>query len=269
MKKIAIILILGVAAAALSGCASKRSSGNLSADVGYVNTASLPATSGSVNRVRTDALSEAATTLGARGALAWRSQQIDQALSKQSSYLDQVFNFSQLIIKNSVLPPVLEESNNNVNVASTKSIRMASKTYKIVSPARFVSTPPNWRNYLMMNYKKPDMPDRTLLPTTKAEAEIWNKSIREGWKQGLTQANTIFARNLARLKRDYNGIVLYRKLLAQNMVSAPYIAKAELGVTGDGTEIRINDRVIRITKDSSLNPNSQSWNPVIVPGSDE
>ena len=60
------------------------------------------------------------------------------------------------------------------------------------------------------------------------------------------------------------GMVLYRELLAEHMVSPPYVAKAQLGVTGDATQLRINDQVLRITAQSALQPNPSKWMPVIT-----
>ena len=74
----------------------------------------------------------------------------------------------------------------------------------------------------------------------------------------------IFTDNLARLKRDYAGMVLYKKLLAQHMVSAPFVARTELGVTGGGSDMRINDQVLRITALPSLQSNSRKWKAIPV-----
>jgi len=57
--------------------------------------------------------------------------------------------------------------------------------------------------------------------------------------------------------------VLYHKLYAQNMVSAPFVAQADLGVTGDDREMRVNDRVLRITDTSRLNVDSHSWKAAV------
>ena len=57
-------------------------------------------------------------------------------------------------------------------------------------------------------------------------------------------------------------MVLYRKMLAQDMVSAPFVAKADLGVTGDAKEMRIDDRILRITAHSQLQTDSSKWQPI-------
>ncbi len=62
-------------------------------------------------------------------------------------------------------------------------------------------------------------------------------NVEMGWFEGIDQADQIYTENLARLKRDYQGMIRYRMLLAQNMVSAPQVAHRELGVTGGGEEL--------------------------------
>jgi defect in organelle trafficking protein DotC len=233
-------------------------------DIGYVKVDQFPAGKGQINPIRWQALYETALSLGATGALAWRSEQIDMSLNNNMAELDKVFDFNQLLLKDNVLPPVLVESDNSLNLANNDSIRLAAKTYKIISPARFVTAAPSWRSYLTMRYAKPTVPDRSLLPRNQVEAEVWNRFIREGWQNGIQQANAIFAANLSRLRRDYNGMVLYRKMLAQDMVSAPYVAKADLGVTGDSKEMRIDDRILRITAHSELQTDSSKWQPILV-----
>jgi len=236
------------------------------AKAGYVNPHKLPKTGAktTLTPIRKDALREAATTLGARGALAFRSRHIDEQLKKQSDYLNQIFNFNRLLLTNNVLPPVLVQANDSINVDNSDTIRTAQKVYKIISKARFVSTAPTWRDYLWLSYKKPNLPSSALLPRNQKEADFWNKYFKIGWAKGLVQANDIFADNLNRLKRDYLGMLLYRKLLAEGMISSPKIAKADLGVTGNANELRIHDEVARITAHSALQPDSQKWKPILT-----
>jgi defect-in-organelle-trafficking protein DotC len=246
----------------LSGCATTFEN-SADSELGYVNTSNLKDTSTSVNPIKTQALKETATSLGAQGALAWRAKGINATLKNQASSLDKLYDFNRLMLPNNVLPPVLAESSNALTQSNADTLRLADKTYKILSPARFTTTPPTWRTYLWLSFKQPDIPDKSLLPKTKAEAAIWNKYLKIGWKQGLTQANQIFSANMSRLKRDYLGMVLYRKLYSQHMVSAPFVARAELGVTGDKNEVRINDQVLKITSHSALQTDSAKWKPVL------
>ena len=258
-----ILLVAGLSLFAFSATV-QASNEHITAKLGYVNFKNLPNGNGEINPIRLQALRETATQLGATGALAWQSLQINRTLEEQADYLNHVFDFNQLLLNHNVLPPVLVESDGSLNQDSDDALRLASKTYMIESQAKFVTTPPNWRNYLWMNYGRPDMPSRSLLPTTKDEAAAWNTFLDEGWQHGITQANEIFKVNISRLKRDYKGMVLYRKLLAQRMVSAPFVAQTNLGVTGDSKHIRINDQVLRITAHSELQTDSNKWNPVLA-----
>ena len=262
VNRIGIIVSSIVLVGALNGCEQRPT---LQANVGYIAMQHLPAGGNEVNPIRYAAIQQAATSLGARGGLAWEARNIDAALRCESIFLDQVFDFNQLLLNHNVLPPVLVESENNLNLDDNDTLRIATKTYRIIRPARFVTAPPNWRDYLWMRFSRPKLSDRSLLPQNQAEASVWNHFISKGWLRGNQQALDIFTENLNRLKRDMIGMILYRKLLTQHMVSAPFVARADLGVTGNGTQLRINDQVLRITAQSQLQPNPKKWTPVITP----
>ncbi|MCX7121104.1 MAG: type IV secretory system conjugative DNA transfer family protein [Gammaproteobacteria bacterium] len=236
----------------------------LTANVGYLHIPQLPMGGDKINPIRFAAIRQAATSLGARGGLAWEGRNIDMAIQKEAVFLDQVFDFNLLLLNHNVLPPVLDQSNNNLNLDDNNTLRIATRAYRIISPARFVTAPPNWRDYMWMRFPRPSLPDRSLLPESKAESQVWNHYMLKGWHNGCVQALTIFTDNLNRMKRDMLGMILYRKLLALHMVSAPFVASADLGVTGDATQLRINDQVLRITGQSQLQPNPAKWKPVIT-----
>lgn len=236
----------------------------LNADVGYVDIPHLAPGGDAVNPMRYAAIQQGATSLGARGGLAWQAKNIDLALKAESVFLDQVFDFNQLLLNHNVLPPVLAQSQDNLSLDDNDTLRIASKSYRILANARFVTAPPNWRDYLWLRYPQPELSDRSLLPKSRAEAAVWNHFLQEGWDNGVNQANTIFTDNLNQLKQDMTGMILYRILLSQHMVSAPFVAQAELGVTGDATQLRINDQVLRITAQSQMQTNPKKWLPVIT-----
>lgn len=255
---------LAISVVCITGCTTTAQTPNV-ANFGYVQQQSIQnAPDGSISSIRLKALQDTATSLGAQGALALRSQQINHMLKNKAQHLDAIFNFNILLIHHNVLPPVLVESQNNYQQNSDTLIRYNQKSYKIFTEARFVTAAPSWRDYLVMRFAAPNQPDHTLLPKNSAEVKVWNEALTQGWKQGLDQANEIFKENIARLRRDYTGIVLYKRLLDHHMVSAPYIAKAQLGVTGDSNKININDQVMRITKGSQLNTDPNKWRALIT-----
>lgn len=217
----------------------------------------------SMGKIREMALKETALSLGAQSALAWRSTYINDELVKQSRNLDAIYDFNSLILENNILPPVLLEGRNTLNLADTQTIRISDRTYKVSKQAHFITTPPNWRQYLWMDYKKPEYPHATLLPKTAQERQVWCLFIDKGWSNGIEQANIILEESIARIKEDFGGMILYRKLLAMNMVSPPFVSHTDLGVTGDAGEIRIDDRVLRITALPALNVNSNEWRAAV------
>ena len=212
-----------------------------------------------IGKIREMGLKETALSLGAQSGLAARAKIIDDHLTKQARHLDAIYNFNALILEHNVLPPVLIEGQNTLNLANTQNIRISDRTYKVVKQARFITTPPNWRQYLWMDFNQPEYPNVTLLPKTREEHELWKHFVEKGWKKGTEQADSILEESVARIKEDFAGMILYRKLLAMNMVSPPYVSHTDLGVTGDGDEIRIDDRVLRITALPALNVNSKEW----------
>ncbi len=216
-----------------------------------------------MGKIREMAIKETALSLGAQSALAWRAKYINDQLVNQSRNLDAIYDFNALTLEHNILPPVLLEGRNTLNLADTQTIRIADRTYKVSKQARFITTPPNWRQYLWMDYKKPEYPHATLLPKTKQERQVWCIYIDKGWNNGVDQANIILEESIARIKEDFAGMILYRKLLAMNMVSPPYVSHTDLGVTGDGEEIRIDDRVLRITALPALNVNSNEWRAAV------
>jgi defect-in-organelle-trafficking protein DotC len=219
---------------------------------------------GGLSPLRQKSLEDSAMSIGAQGGLAWASSEINAKMNKDRKYLDTIFNFQVLMLNHGVMPPVLETGDFSLNLADPNTIRVADRTYKIVQQARFVTTPPNWREYLLLPYSKPDLPNRTLLPRSSEEMEAWRRGVRAGWDKGIQQAYSIFQQNMARLKRDYRGMLLYRKLLEQRMISPPFVARTEMGITGDGNDMRINDQVLRIVESAKLQTNGRSWNAIVV-----
>jgi defect-in-organelle-trafficking protein DotC len=215
-------------------------------------------------KFRQMALKETALSLGAQAGLAWRARVIDEQLTKQTRTLDTIYDFNTLILEHNILPPVLLEGRNTLNLADAQSIRVADRIYRVAKQSHFVTTPPTWRQYLWLDYVKPDYPNYTMLPKTKVEKQVWCIYTAKGWKKGVEQANIILEENIARIKEDFGGMILYRKLLAMNMVSPPYVSHTDLGITGDGNELRIDDRVLRITALPALNINSSEWRAAVA-----
>lgn len=212
-----------------------------------------------ISTIRVKALQDAAMTYGARAGLAVRARQINQAIVAETAFLDRIFSFRSLLLPHNVLPPVLLEARHSLHLSASDTIRLSDRTYQILAPERFVSSPPTWQHYLWMDYAMPDIPHVSVLPRTQEERALWDQAIEKGWHNGIEQASQIFLSNLALLKRDFIGIATFRILLAKKMITPPSVAKAHLGVTGDDHELRINDQVLRITAKARLQRDTKEW----------
>tara|TARA_R110002072_G_scaffold138146_1_gene281321 strand:+ start:733 stop:1806 length:1074 start_codon:yes stop_codon:yes gene_type:complete len=172
----------------------------------------------------------------------------------------------------SIVSDIVKEKSNiatvedrvNQTVQHFGTLRITDKTYQILKQARFATAIPTWREYLLMDYKKPEKTFQSLLPKNPVEQKAWKKYVKKGWALGVKQADNIFEQNLSLLKRDYLGMIRYRLLLAQNIVSAPYVSKRNYGVTGGGDKMQVNDRTLTITALPSLRADSQLWQPQIA-----
>lgn len=213
------------------------------------------------NHFRLKFVGEAATEYGAQGGLAWRSKQLNAATNSKHQVLDDIYRFDQLMLAHHVVPPVLAESQDSMQLNGPDTIRLAAHTYRITQPAHFNTVNITWRNYLNMQYPTPSLPNESLLPRSPEEIAIWDKAIVQGWHHGIAQADAIFRNQLAHLQQDFTGMSLYHTLLAQHIVSSPFVSTTKLGITGNGDQIRVSDKILRITAISQLNPHGNAWDP--------
>ena len=216
--------------------------------------------------IRADALKEAALSFGMRGGLAMRSYEIRLELDQRSVYLDRIFNFRQLLIPAPsgflIEPPIISESVNAMLIdTGGQEAAVSDRIYNIVKNAKIVSTSRAWRSYLEREWGDVEEPPDILRPENDEERDIWNRQVEKGWEIGYEQANDIFEADLNKLTADFQGMVRYRVLLTQGMVSPPSALQLDRGVTGDGDVMRIGDRIVQITKTPQLSIGYQKWQP--------
>lgn len=216
--------------------------------------------------IRKDAIREAALSFGARAGLSRRIFQIRQELEFRARYLDKVFDFSQLLIPAPsgllIEPPIITSGDNAMIIEATgQQAAVSDRIYNIISNARIVSAPRTWRFYLYREWGDIEPPPDILLPENEEERALWKELTAEGWDYGFQQANDIFESDLSRLVADFNGMVRYRMLLSQGMISAPYALQIDRGITGGPNEMRIGDRAVEITGVPQLITGSEEWQP--------
>jgi defect in organelle trafficking protein DotC len=215
-------------------------------------------------QIRVEALKEAALSYGARAGLAYRTFQIQRRLAENEGNLTKVYNFGYLLIAGPsgllVEPPIVTEAQSAVLVnTGGQNAAVADRVYRINRNARIVTAPRNWRTYLERDWGKIDPPPSILRPKNSEELANWHKWVLAGWQEGLRQGDEIFEADVNHLNADYTGMIRYRELLAQGMITAPYAAQENRGITGGGSEMRVGDRGLNLTAPAMLNPKSEQW----------
>ena len=138
---------------------------------------------------------------------------------------------------------------------------VSDRVINIVMNARIVSTARTWRNYLERAWSVVEPPPDILRPENDTERALWAELVKKGWKEGVRQADETFEEDLNILLADFRGMVRYRMLLAQGMISPPYALQVDRGITGGGEEMRIGDRAVQITGVPELVPGFEQWQP--------
>lgn len=212
--------------------------------------------------LRFTAISEAGTMLGIQTAVKYRHEQINESLEDIASNLDAMYDFSTLLEHDGrVMPPVIAEVQNALQIKSASESVSSQLVYKIVQDAKIVSAPPNWRSYLLKSFTAIEDVNPILLPRTDAEQKVWSRSVEKGWEQGIKQAERVFDANLSALQRDYLGLLTYKHLALQNIISVPMVAEGKLGIKIRNKTMDVDQKVFRITNNVSFNKEDK-WEPV-------
>ncbi|MFH1158398.1 MAG: type IV secretory system conjugative DNA transfer family protein [Pseudomonadota bacterium] len=216
--------------------------------------------------MRGDAQKEAALSYGARGGLAKRNYQIMERMKGFDQVLDRVFDFRSLLAMTAsgllIEPPIIKESVDAMVITNGgNEAAVADKVFDIDKKAKIVSAPRDWRQYLVQSWSAVPPPPRVLWPKNKQEQADWSTWVTQGWDAGYEQAEQMFELNVNRLVADYTGMVRYRMLLAQGMISEPYALHEDRGITSDKNQMRVGDRALRITGPSQFLTGAELWKP--------
>lgn len=225
--------------------------------------------------LRGKAMQEAALSYGARSGLLRRSYEIAETVKYAAPSLDAALNFTPRMLvdllpgeksegrSRIIVPPVLEQAGHTLNQLGPQEVRSREGILKFHANARISTTVPNWREYLTrdLGERTATPPHATLLPRTSEERANWDKWLAEGFAAGKEQADSIFEADVARLRRDLLGMDLYHSLVLQKVVSLPFVATRNDGVTGNGQQLNINDVTLRITVLPAFQTNPKEWTP--------
>lgn len=275
MKRIAIAIILAqatwhsyaVADAQSMSTDPRLGSGGSALSLDSLMNPTSEASTG-VNSLRAQLLADGGRTVGFRGGLAARAQDLIGGLRLRERALDVQYEFGSLVSPSGMLPPVIVESR-DVAAFTTDQIRTANRVYKKERDERFVSVPPTWRDYLLVGLPTQtniDLPVMEARPVDSAEMKIWQEAVKQGWQEGADQALAILDANFNRLTRDYKGMLLYSTLLQQGMVGQSQVAESQQTVTGDGGQLTLGDKMRRLVGKAEFQVDAARWRPTIKVG---
>ena len=212
---------------------------------------------------RQAAMRDAAISFGMQSGLVRRGYELGGMLKRYRRELDRVFRFDRLVIARDgflVAPPVVVETTDAFR-RSGEGDRAATarRVLRIERPAEVLGSAPGWQGYFDRTWEPAKPPSEVLFPRTEEERRLWREWVRRGWEEGVRLAEETFAADLDRLDRDFRGIVTWRILEAQEIVTAPELEVVERPVVGGGRHMRVDERELVIRAPARLNPVTEDW----------
>ena len=221
-----------------------------------------------VEKIRRDVLAEAATAYASQAGYYKRAYDIMRQLEVDSPKLSKAFNFNRVVYVTPkeagfVVPPIVTRGSAalNINDTGTKSVA-ADEYYRIERPGRLVGVVPTWRDYLVLPLEEPNEPDADFIPQDDEEKKIWEAYLDEGWLAGVSQADEALKASMNELRRDYLGMVEYRRLVDAGLIKELAIVWKERRSSGDINELFIGERTVKIVDAATFVHNPKNWKPV-------
>ena len=220
--------------------------------------------------IRRQEMTRAAQAYGAQRGYDRKAWEIERSLERNGAGLSQVFDFGRVVSAapkrtGYVVPPVVQRSFQAFQ-SSDREASAADEYLVVHAPGRIRAVTPTWRDWLLMDRPVPHEPPQSLLPKTEEEVALFRREFERGWKAGEQQAIAELQERFARLGRDYEGMLQYRRLVALGMMDSMVLADADWGVTVDAATMRIGARTVRIEREAAFQADPRRWRPIPVWG---
>ncbi len=212
---------------------------------------------------RRAAMRAAALGFGAQAGLARRGWEIAGLLERHADRLSTVYRFRALTLRVhgfAVMPPVLGETSRAFRLGRDGTrAATASRVLRILEPERIVSAAPHWRDFLVRAWSEPAPPASVLFPRDAEETVLWRGWLRDGWARGTALAEDVFAADLDRLNRAFEGLVRWRHAHLARMVSAPVLRIDRAAVSGNDRLLRIDETVAALGERARFDLRPEEW----------
>ena len=186
-----------------------------------------------VDEERYDLLREAALSYAAQAGYERRVWQIMRQLEADSDQLSASFDFNRVAYTapretGILLPPVVSRASAAISVdPSGRTAVAADEYYRIEVPGRITTVVPTWRDYLVIPLENAARQNDDFLPQNKEERQVFNRFAAEGWQAGVEQADEALELNFSRLRRDYVGMIEYRRMVRAGLISEMVVRGSE------------------------------------------
>ncbi len=216
------------------------------------------------NKSRESIIYNEGVRYGAQIALKSTLATFNEYILKESSSLDRIYPFENYLLHGkSVMPPIINVSQNGL-IISGDILRKYDYKYEITSEAKFVSNPPNYRDYLSFSQYQAKLPATFNIPTTPNETTHWMNGVYDGWLKGDLQAKVEIDSAIKRLNLDFMGVVRFHALHKKNMVSSPIISTSRKGLDGNDKKIELGVVTLKMEARPSFELDAGNWSPILM-----
>ena len=219
--------------------------------------------------LRQSAQKKAAMSWGAQTGYARKTSLRNRWLRKESFLLDRVFSFRPFLSTDEhVLLPSVDVGKRAFKLESSTSSDSTLVSYRIHEPARVISIPPTFRDYLILSPGTPKKVNSLLLPKNSKEKKLWKKWTDRGWNAGERLSDQAFRIGMRRLVRAIEGRIRFYELTLSGQIDRPTWARSPAATLRTGEVLEIGDTVLRITRPARFTA-SEHWKSLEVREVDE
>lgn len=214
--------------------------------------------------LRQAAQKKAALSWGAQTGYARKTRLRNRWLRKESLLLDRVFTFRPFLSSDEhILLPSVDVGKRAFKLETSTSSDSTLVSYRIHEPARVISIPPTFRDYLILSPGRPKKVNSLLLPKNSKEKKRWKKWTDRGWKTGERLSDQAFRIGMRRLVRAIEGRIRFYELTLAGQIDRPTWARSPAATLRTGEVLEIGDTVLRITRPARFT-SAEHWKPLEV-----